>query len=136
MPADNRMISSDSTSLNSLLASLPADDYSRIVGRLKVVQLKDKHTLQKAGDIIREVYFPGQSLSSMLVTMPDGCTADVATIGREGLLGVEAVFGLTQATCDVTVRIAGTGNSYTLDIDAFRTELHQRGAFFSIVTKY
>jgi hypothetical protein len=76
--------------------------------------------LQKTGDRIREVYFPGRCLSSTFITMRDGCTADIAVVGPEGLLGIEAVFGLSRATSDVTVRIAGVGWSYALDVDTLQ----------------
>jgi len=44
---------------NLLLAALPSDDYQRIAPSLEVIPLVLKDVLQKAGEPIEDIYFPG-----------------------------------------------------------------------------
>jgi CRP-like cAMP-binding protein len=124
------------TPQNGLLALLPSEDYRRIAGQLRRVELRAGQKLQGAGDTLQDVYFPVESLCSISITMSEGATADAATVGPDGLVGVEAVFGLTRATGDILVRVTGKGCSYALGIEAFRAELDRGGALFSTVTRY
>ena len=76
---------------NDLLAALPPDDYQRIAPALDVIPLKLKEFLHKPGEPIQHVYFPGGGFASVVTVLEDGSMVEVATIGREGLLGVSVV---------------------------------------------
>ena len=89
-------------SMNQLLASLPADDYLRVSSELTWRPLKVRQVLHKHGDPLAEVYFPGRSVCSVTNVMEDGSVVEVATVGREGLVGVSAVFGSPVATGEGT----------------------------------
>src|SRR5688500_18853313 len=78
-------------SLNRLLATLPADDFARISPTLDTVPLPLKQILHEPGDTIRHVYFPGGGFLSVLTVLEDGRMVEVATIGREGMVGISAV---------------------------------------------
>src|SRR6185436_4815404 len=80
---------------NRLLAALSAADYTRILPSLTVVPLKLKDFLHKPGEPIRHVYFPGGGFCSMLTVLEDGGMVEIATIGREGMIGVSAVLDRT-----------------------------------------
>jgi CRP-like cAMP-binding protein len=121
---------------NHLLAALPAADYQRIADYLAPCDLRSRHTLHKRGEPLRYIYFPGPSLCSLVVAMADGAAAEIAVVGAEGLIGVEAVLGFTLTNCDATVQVAGHGIAQVMDIDAFRRELNHRGVLFSLVTAY
>src|SRR5687768_7417923 len=76
---------------NLLLAALPPDDYQRIGPSLEVIPLILKDVLQKPGEPIQHVYFPGGGFCSILTVLEDGSMVEVATVGREGMLGVSAI---------------------------------------------
>jgi CRP-like cAMP-binding protein len=76
---------------NLLLAALPADEYKRIAQSLDTVPLKLKSVIHRPGDPIEYVYFPGGGFCSMLTVLNDGGMVEVATVGREGMVGVTAV---------------------------------------------
>ena len=122
-------------SMNKLLASLPADEYQRVSAELTWRPLKVRQVLHKHGDPLAEVYFPGRSVCSITNVMEDGGVVEVATVGREGLVGVAAVFGAPVATGEAFVQIAGEPAA-VMGIDAFRREMDRRGAFHDRVTKY
>ena len=104
---------------NRLLAALPAADYTRILPSLTVVPLKLKDILHKPGDPIRDVYFPGGGFCSMLTVLEDGSMVEIATIGREGMVGVSAMVDATPVT--LTAMVQGeTDACYRMTAEAFR----------------
>ena len=76
---------------NRLLAALPPGDYKRVAALLEVVALKLKSVLHKPGEPVRHVYFPGSGFCSILTVLQDGNMVEVATIGREGMVGASLV---------------------------------------------
>jgi CRP-like cAMP-binding protein len=125
-PADNP---------NRLLAALPAADYARILPSLTVVPLKLKEILHKPGDQIRDVYFPGGGFCSMLTVLEDGHMVEIATIGREGMVGVTAASDGMPVTSAVMVQGA-TDTCYRMNVDAFRREIDRRGAFHELMAHF
>jgi CRP-like cAMP-binding protein len=120
---------------NHLLAALPAADYTRILPSLTVVPLKLKDTLHKPGDPIRDVYFPGGGFLSMLTVLEDGKMVEIATIGREGMAGVTAAWDGMPVSTAVMVQGA-TDTCYRMNVDAFRREFEQRGAFHELMAHF
>ena len=125
-PADNQ---------NLLLASLPVEEYRRIVQSLDVVPLKLKNIMHRAGEPIEYVYFPGGGFCSMLTVLKDGAMVEVATIGREGMVGVTAV--LDGNPVPSTSMVQGeTDTCYRMKADAFRREMDRRGVFYELLTHF
>jgi CRP-like cAMP-binding protein len=122
-------------SMNSLLASLPPDDFQRVSAELTWRPLKVRQVLHKHGEPLSEVYFPGRSVCSITNMMEDGGVVEVATVGREGLVGISAVFGAPVATGEAFVQVAGEPAA-VMSVDAFRREMDRRGAFYDRVTRY
>jgi CRP-like cAMP-binding protein len=120
---------------NRLLAALPAADYTRILPSLTVVPLKLKEILHKPGDPIREVYFPGGGFCSMLTVLEDGRMVEIATVGREGMVGVSAVLDGTPVTSAAMVQGA-SDTCYRMSVDAFRREIDRRGPFHELMAHY
>jgi CRP-like cAMP-binding protein len=77
---------------NHLLAALPPDVFERIAPTLELVPLKLKQFLHKPGEPIRELYFPCGGFVSIVTVLNDGGMVEVATVGREGVVGVAALF--------------------------------------------
>ena len=67
--------------------------------------------------------------------MEDGGVVEVATVGREGMVGISAVFGAPVASGEAFVQIAAEPAA-VMSIDAFRREMERRGAFHDRVTRY
>ncbi len=121
--------------MNYLLASLPAEDYRRVSAELTWRPLKVREVLHKHGESVSEIYFPGRSVCSITNVMEDGAAVEVATVGREGLIGIAAVFGAPVSTGEAFVQIAAEPAA-VMSIDAFRREMERRGAFHDRVTRY
>ena len=87
---------------NRLLAALPAIDYNRIAHHLRLRSSSTGDALHQHGHRIRDVYFPNGGVFSVTTRMHDGALVEVATVGREGMLGVGVFLGDR----------AGTGRSF------------------------
>jgi CRP-like cAMP-binding protein len=85
--------SSHARHTNRLLAALPPADWEAIHPELEWVALKAGTTLHETGDLLRHVYFPASGIVSMVSTMRDGASAEVAAVGRDGVVGVCAFIG-------------------------------------------
>lgn len=119
---------------NLLLAALPPQDYSRIARSLDSVPLRLKSLLHRAGDPIEHVYFPGGGFFSMVTVLKDGRMVEVATIGREGMVGITAVLNNPVSATSMVQGEADT--CYRMKADVFRREMDRRGAFYELLTHY
>ena len=78
---------------NRLLAALPAADYVRIAKQLRLESTCVGTTLHEHGRRIDDVYFPNGGVFSITNRMRDGALVEVATVGREGMLGIGVFLG-------------------------------------------
>ena len=106
---------------NSLLAALPRAASRRLLEILEPVELVFGDVLYEPGQVIREVYFPGASLVSLL-TLADGHLAlEVGLIGREGMVGIPLVLG--HARSAVRALVQGGGSALRMPAARFLREL-------------
>ena len=120
---------------NLLLAALPPNDYLRIASTLDVVPLTLKRILHKPGEPIRDVYFPGGGFCSIVTVLEDGNMVEVATVGREGMVGASAAFDGTPPSAATMVQ-GETDTCYRMTADDFRREMDRHGPFYDLVTRY
>ena len=92
---------------NELLAALPAADYERLRPHLALVPLPLGKVLYEPGSPLRQVYFPVSGVVTLLYTMQDGSTAQIAVIGRDGFVGVAIVLGGGSTPSRAVVQVAG-----------------------------
>jgi len=121
--------------MNTLLSSLPPEDFQRVSSHLTWRPLKVRQTIHKNGDPLSEIVFPSRSVISITNAMEDGGVVEVATVGREGLVGIGAVLGNPIASGDAFVQVAGEPAA-VMSIEVFRREMDRRGAFHELVTRY
>src|SRR5436190_23060362 len=121
---------------NLLLAALPLADYERLAPALQVVSLTLKDILHKPGEPLQHVYFPGGGgFCSLLTVLKDGGMVEVATIGREGMVGVSAMLDGNPVSSMSMVQ-GETDTCYRMSADAFRREMDRRGVFYELLTHY
>ena len=120
---------------NLLLAALPRVDRDRLVPTLDIVPLKLKDLLHKPGEPIDYLYFPGGGFCSMVTVLEDGSMVEVATVGREGMLGATAVLDGSSPTAASMVQ-GETDICYRMAVNAFHREMDRRGAFYELLGRY
>lgn len=72
---------------NHLLAALPAQSLERLLPHLEPITLPLGKVLYESGDALRHVYFPTDSIVSLLYVMENGASAEISVVGNEGLIG-------------------------------------------------
>ena len=92
---------------NQLLSSLPPEVADELQGRLEAVDLAAGEMLYEAGTVLRHVHFPVTAIVSLLSPLRDGSCAEVAVVGREGVVGVCAFMGGGKALSSAVVQRAG-----------------------------
>jgi CRP-like cAMP-binding protein len=92
---------------NVLLALVDAETRSGM-SSLVPVQLQARQVLHEPGTPALFVYFPVTAVVSLMSMMEDGSSAEVSLIGREGMLGLDAVFGTVEGPTTAVVQIAGS----------------------------
>jgi CRP-like cAMP-binding protein len=120
---------------NLLLAALPLEDFKRLSPALEVIPLTLKEILHRPGESLQYVYFPGGGFCSMLTVLEDGRMVEVATIGREGLVGVSAMLDGGRTTACTMVQ-AATATCYRLTVEALRRETDRHGALYDLLGQY
>jgi CRP-like cAMP-binding protein len=120
---------------NELLAALPPEILQRLSPSLELVTLDLKEILHRPGEPIEYVYFPGAGFISELTVLESGDMVEVATIGREGMVGIFASDGEERAPSLAMVQVA-VDFCYRLRATVFREEMDRRSAFHELMTRY
>jgi CRP-like cAMP-binding protein len=114
---------------------LPAADYARLLPAMKRVPLTLRLSLLKRDQPIDHLFFPEGGVCSLTTSMKDGDAVEVATIGREGMIGFEVFLGSTVASVDAFVQVPG-GAAQRLPLDVFRREMATKGSLFKVMAQY
>jgi CRP-like cAMP-binding protein len=120
---------------NHVLAALPRIDRDRLMPTLEIVPLTLKELLHKPGERVQHVYFPAGGFCSIVTVLEDGRMVEVATVGREGVLGVPAALD-GHPVSSATMVQGANDTCYRMTATAFRREMDQRGAFYELMTHY
>ena len=105
---------------NSLLAALPRKSYLRLLPGLAPIELVFGEVLYEAGDAIRDVYFPSQSLVSLLTLVEGHLALEVGLVGREGMVGFPLALGVDVSP--VRALVQGGGAALKMSAARFRSE--------------
>ena len=119
---------------NRLLAALPDADYQRLLPALEPVSLPLGQVLYEAGGSQPHVYFPTDSIISLLYVMEDGASAEIAVTGCEGLVGVALFMGGETTPSRAVVQSAGAG--YRLRAGVLKKEFDRGGAVHHLALRY
>ena len=111
---------------NSLLAALPYKDYQHLLPNLEQVTLTFGDTIYEPGATIRHVYFPCDSLISLLTLVEGHLALEVGLIGREGMLGVSLALGVNISP--VRAIVQGTGTALRMKSARFLQEFQRSPA--------
>ena len=90
---------------NLILDALPAHAYGRM--KLELVPLKLGQVLCEPGTVTTHVYFPNDSLVS-LISLAEGKGLEVGMVGRSGMFGVSLALGAQRSPARGLVQAAGT----------------------------
>jgi len=123
---------------NHLLARLSDEDFRHVRSHLKTVALAPKQVLHKQAEPLRHVYFPHGGIISMATLLPEGSMVEAATIGDDGLVGVEAFFSEDAASATETIVQVPVPNdsAEVISVHDFRRELAACSTLHHAVARY
>lgn len=108
------------SSSNSVLAALPARAYEALRAGMETVTLKFGDILCEPGQVIRHVYFPGDSLVSLLTLVDKRSALEVGLVGHEGMVGMPLTLGVSISP--VRALVQGAGKALRMNAARFRRE--------------
>lgn len=94
---------------NQLLAALPDDEWQRWQPLLERVDLPLGQVLYESGVTMSHVYFPTDAIVSLLYVTESGASAEIAVVGREGVVGIAIFMGGGSTPSRAVVQSAGQG---------------------------
>jgi CRP-like cAMP-binding protein len=92
---------------NQFLSALNPSDLALLQARLRDVELTAGEYLHRANEAIAHVYFPRSGLVTLTVALESGVSVETALVGREGVIGAQAGFGIPFGLCDARVQVPG-----------------------------
>jgi CRP-like cAMP-binding protein len=119
---------------NQLLAALPLAEWQRWQPQLEAVELPLGQVLYESGSTLGHVYFPTTAIVSLLYVMQNGASAEIAVVGREGIVGVALFMGGESTPSRAVVQSAGHG--FRLNAKAVKLEFEASPAVMHLLLRY
>jgi CRP-like cAMP-binding protein len=91
--ATSRLLPDGTPLRNRLLAALPQDVFAIVAKDIRMAKVAVGETLLENGVAVSHVYFPNSGVYSVTNEMRDGALVEVATVGFEGMLGINVFLG-------------------------------------------
>ena len=119
---------------NLLLRSLSAESRQRIYPALKLTEMRDGAVLYESGEIMEDIFFPADSIISVLYVIEDGHSAEIAMIGNEGVVGISLFMGGLSTPNRGVVQSAG--HCYRMNRKHLMAEFDLHGDFHHLLLRY
>jgi CRP-like cAMP-binding protein len=119
---------------NRLLAALPRKDRQHFLAGCEKVELVLDDVLSEPGERIRYVYFPTDSIISLLTPIVSNEVLEVGLVGNEGMFGASLVLGVDVSPLRGLVQ--GAGSAWRMKAIPFRRELDHSLALQQVLKRY
>jgi CRP-like cAMP-binding protein len=119
---------------NYLLATFSPAERERLFPNLELVPMPLGKVLYESGDQLRYVYFPTNSIVSLLYVLADGASAEISVVGNEGLIGIALFMGGESTPSRAIVQSAGS--AYRLNGQLLKEEFHRNGEVQLLLLRY
>ena len=113
---------------------MPQLERERLFPHLKLVPLPLGMVVYESGAALRHIYFPTNSIVSLLYVMQDGASAEIAVVGNEGVIGVSLFMGGETTPSRAIVQSAGY--AYRLTGNRLKQEFSRHGELLHILLRY
>jgi CRP-like cAMP-binding protein len=128
------MITPSLAAQNHLLAALPDAELQRWLPLLEPVDLPLGRVVSESGGTPSHVYFPTTAIVSLLFVLEDGHSAEIAVVGREGVVGIALFMGGESTPSRAVVQSAGHG--YRLGAAAIKASFARSGPVMHLMLRY
>jgi CRP-like cAMP-binding protein len=132
--ASSIAMASDARPQNHILRSLSAEARERIYPHLKLIPLSLGTVLYEPGHRMRHIYFPADTVVSLIHVLEDGACAEIAIVGSEGVVGVSLFMGGETTTTRAVVQ--NSGFAYQLSGARLKREFDRHGEMLRLLLRY
>ena len=119
---------------NSVLAALPRAEYRRLHAHFEPVELGFGEVVYEPGDPIKYIYFPNDSLVSLLTVVDQHLALEVGMVGHEGMVGIPFALGINVSP--VRALTQGAGTAMRMKAAPFRAEFRHSLSLQREVLRY
>jgi len=119
---------------NRLLATLPDDVRNALASQLEPVSLPAGEILYAPGSPIHYAYFPSNALVSLHYVLENGASAEVASVGNEGMVGVSTLLG--NETPFSRAAVCTGGQCYRIKIAPLLDAFNQHSELRQLLLRY
>src|SRR6204780_1167593 len=119
---------------NRLLRALPSSNLKRLMPELEQIRCQRGQVLMDADSALNYVFFPDIGVVSVVAVYANGSIIEMATIGREGCSGVQAIFGAKSSSVRLLVQIPGAATR--MSHAAFTRAMESMPSFRSLMYAY
>ena len=119
---------------NRLLAALPSNEYERLLPRLEQVSLSLGEVVYEFGGHLDYVFFPTNSIVSLLYTMENGNSAEMGLTGSDGVVGIALFMG--GGTMPNRAVVQSAGSALRMKAKVLQNEFAQGGKFQYLLLRY
>ena len=116
---------------NLFLAVLPPHDFALLRPALEFVELPRGNIFSEPGQPVSDVVFIDAGMVSVLTTMQDGSAIEIATMGRESIVGVLSAIGTHHSNVRAIMQIPGSG--WKIHADDFRDAVERSPTLRNLV---
>src|SRR6476660_9275899 len=107
---------------------------NQLLAALSRVAMPLGKVLYESGDVLRYVYFPTNSIVSLLYVLSDGASAEISVVGNDGLIGIALFMGGETTPSRAVVQSAGY--AYRLLAQHLKNEFHRHGELQLLLLRY
>src|SRR5690242_3250843 len=119
---------------NQILMGLPLADRKRLFPHLKHVMMPFGMVLYESRAVLRHIYFPVDSIVSLLHVLDNGASAEIAVVGNEGAVGVSLFMG--GETTPSRALVQSAGYAYRLTGRRLKDEFNRHGGMLQVLLRY
>lgn len=122
------------TRRNRILGALPEADLLGLWSDLEPIQVLVGDVLCESGAQMTHAYFPTTSIVSLQYVMENGSSAEIASVGNEGVLGVPLFMGGESMLSRSVVQTGGGG--FRLRQSVLLEQFNGGGALMRVLLRY
>jgi CRP-like cAMP-binding protein len=119
---------------NRLLGDLPDRAFTSIRNECELIALMAGDVLYEPGERIRAVYFPTQSVVSLVAKAGGDASLEVALVSDEGMIGIPLLLGGDSKPLRVLVQSSGT--AWRMQAETFKRMTDTQQALREALNKY
>jgi CRP-like cAMP-binding protein len=119
---------------NRLLDALPPEDIGRLRSHLEIVSVALKYVIYEPDQPITHVYFPTGCVISLVTYLEEGLPVEMATIGREGMVGLPIFLGADTMPSRAFGQVPG--DAMRITALALTEEIKRNGPLVRVLNRY